>query len=389
MLRDNLLTVALANVASLPFRLTPRRPVEAPKKALILKPCCMSQVMLATPLVASLSEAYPEALFDWAISRWARPAISGNPRINTLIDTVGATLPDGSWDDVRDLIATLRSEKYDTCFIPSRATLLSYIAWQAGIPQRIGLNVHGRGFAHTLPVKVPNDEKNEAKVYLTLAEALGIESQPEMEFYPTDGDRTAVTERLLDEIGWQGILPLAIIHPGGGENPVRQGKDTRWPAERFALLGSRLIRKYGAHLLLVGSDQEQELAETIVGLISAPVLNFAGRMSLGELGALCEVADLYVGNDAGPTQIAAAMGCPTLAIFGPTDPAVSGPYTGIGKVRILQPDDVSKPFSWEHGPTADDALAAADGLMGLPPDHIMPDTGMRPAVPDRQPPSPR
>ncbi|KPK10112.1 MAG: hypothetical protein AMJ56_08995, partial [Anaerolineae bacterium SG8_19] len=85
----------------------------------------------ATPLLAVLSDALPEARFDWALSEWARPAISGNPRISQIIDTGQVTLADGTWADVGILIERLRQEEYDTCFVPSRSTLLSYISWRA------------------------------------------------------------------------------------------------------------------------------------------------------------------------------------------------------------------------------------------------------------------
>lgn len=376
MIRDNFFTVAAANLASIPFRLFSRRPFETPAKVLILKPCCLSQVMLATPLLTVLSDAFPDVRFDWAVSEWARPAISSNPRISQLIDTGQVTLADGTWADVGILVERLRQEEYDTCFVPSRSTLLSYITWRAGIRQRIGLNVNGRGFAYTLPVKPPKEELNEAEIYLSLAQAVGIQKKAEMEFYPADEERATIMKRLLDEVEWNGISPLVIIHPGGGGNPAYPDRDPRWPEERFALLSSRLVRKYGAHVVLVASDTEKRISENILGLTSAPVSNLSGILSLGEVGALCEVADLYVGNDTGPTQIAAAMGCPTLSIFGPTNPAVSQPYGNNRKLRVVQTKRGAKAtnnFSWEGGATVDEVLAAADELLGLPPDHLTPD----------------
>jgi ADP-heptose:LPS heptosyltransferase len=372
----NLLALAAANLAGIPFRLFSRRPFEAPAKVLILKPCCLSQVMLATPLLAVLSDAYPEARFDWAVSDWARPAISGNPRISQIVDTGQVTLGEGAWADVGNLVERLRQGEYDTCFVPSRSSLLSYISWRAGIRQRIGLNVNGQGFAYTLPVKPLEGEQNEAEIYLSLARAVGIQETAGMEFYPADQERESITGRLHDDVGWDGISPLVIVHPGGGENPENTNRAIRWPEERFALLCSRLIRKYGAHLVLVASKAEEGISQKILGLTSIPISNLAGALSLGEVGALCEVADLYVGNDTGPTHIAVAMGCPTLAIYGPTDPAVSRPNGDNRKVRIVQAKPETRStnnFSWERGATVDEVLASADDLLGLPPDHLSPD----------------
>ena len=362
MLRENALTVTAARLAGIPFRLLARRPLQPPHKLLILRPCCLSQVMLATPLLASLSEAYPRAQIDWAVSEWARPGVASNPRISELIDTGRVGLPDATWADVRALVARLRQERYDTCIIPSRSSLLSWVAWRANIPQRVGLNQAGRGFAHTVAVKVPAGVQHESLVYLSLAQAFGIAASAPVEFFPSDAARSAVTRRLVDEIDWLGDVPLVIMHPGGGENPVRTDSRKRWPVERFALLGNDLVRNYRARVLLVGAEVDRPLAQAVSGLMPSAVANLVGRLKLDELGALCEVADLYVGNDAGSTHVAAAVGCPTLAIYGPSNPARSGPFAPPGRVRVLWAE-WEQPFSWRDHVLPDEAAAAAAALL--------------------------
>ena len=359
---DNVLTATLARLANVPFRVLGRRPFTPPQKLLVLKPCCLSQVMLATPLLASLSEAFPEAQIDWAVSEYARPAVATNVRVSELIDTGQVGLPDGTWQDVRELAGRLRQQEYDTCIIPSRSSMLSAVAWLARIPQRIGLSERGRGFAHTLTVSPPQ-ELHTAKIYLEIARALGIAVEEQMEFYPTDAQRQAMTQFLVDEVGWLGDVPLAMIHPGGGHNPLAAVPEKQWPSERFVLLGNHLARTYQAQILLVGDEEERTLAEAIGGMMSAPALNLAGQVSLGELGALAEMADLYVGNDTGPTHVAAAVGCPTLALFGPSAPEISGPYATKGQVIALGGAPEEEPFTWEGTIPAPVALEAVDKLL--------------------------
>lgn len=364
--RETIFTAALAQSARIPFRLARQRPFTPPQKALILKPCCVSQVMLTTPLLAALHKAYPQTRFDWAVSDWARPAIVGNPRLTELISTGSGGLDKASWRDIKALINRLRQEEYDTCFIPSRSSLLSYIAWRAGIPQRIGLDVNGRGFAHTLPVKPDKDIQHEAVIYLSLARSIGIDDaildSVGMEYHAPDLERTAVTRRLIDELDWMGNTPLIVIHPGGGTNPVRTAKEKQWPVERFVRLGNYLAKKHKAQILIVGGEGERPLAQKISGLMHAPVANWAGYTTLGELGALGEIADLYIGNDAGPTHVAAAVGCPTLAIYGPSNPAISGPYTINGPAAILFHQTGNK-FTWVNGVTVQEAITEAENLL--------------------------
>lgn len=331
-------------------------------------PCCLSQVMLATPLLARLGKLYPQTQFDVATSAWARPAIAGNPRIKQLISTGPGGLDREKREAIRQLITRVRKARYDTCFVPGRSALLAYIAWQAQIPQRVGLLAGGRGFAYTSAVRSPAGSQHEADAYLSLLTAAGQkprdDPRPDMEFYPADSDRAAVTRRLVEQLNWMAEVPLAILHPGGGHNPVRSDPDKQWPAERVVLLANHLVREHQARVLLIGDQEDKALASQIAGMISSPVTSWAGELSLGEVGALAEVADLYVGNDAGPSHVAAAMGCPTLAIFGPSDPTIAGPYASNGRVTTLwRPLAKGQIFSWEEGVTVAEAAEAATGLL--------------------------
>ncbi len=368
--RENIATTTIARLARIPFwASSARRPIRPPQKALILKTCCLSQVMLATPMLAALARQFPQAQFDWAVSQWARPAVASNPRISELIHAGDASLRQASWVEIRELVSLIRHQGYDTCFIPSRSSLLSFIAWQAGIPQRVGLNLNGRGFAHTVAVRRPAGIVHESALYLALAEAVGVSpeiiDEAGMEFYPPDRDRLSVTERLVTELDWLGDRPLVLLHPGGGINPLRQDPGKQWPVARFVLLANHLARKHNAQIILVGNQSDLPRAAEIAGLTSSPPANWAGKISLGGLGALSELADLYVGSDSGPTHIAAAAGCPTLAIFGPSDPAVSGPFATKGAVAALHTSQPAGPlFDWQRGATAAEAAEAADRLLG-------------------------
>mgnify|MGYP001175476440 FL=1 len=342
-----------------------RRPPSnvSPQKILIMQPCCLGQVMQTTPLLAALSEGFPEARIDWAVSDWAMPAIGVNPRLTRIIHT-GAGSPDNcSREELRALIDKLRAGGYDACFVPSQSNKTKQAALQADIPRVFGFN-GGRKMKEPTTI-----ERLTARRFLSLATAAGVDpsiiDSVEMEFEPPDVDRAKIARRLVEELDWLGDKPLVILHPGGGDNPDRMALDKRWPAQRFARLANHLTRTYGAHVIVAGTAEERAVAEQVVGMIAFPVTNLAGQLGLGELGALCELADLYVGNDAGSTCVAAATGCPTLAIYGPTDPAVYGPYMVNGRVRTLwKPYEGA--FNWAAGVSVTEACAAADELMTEP-----------------------
>jgi ADP-heptose:LPS heptosyltransferase len=347
-------------------------PPVPPRKALILQPCCLGRVMLTTPLLAALSEAFPDARFDWAVSDWARQAVSSNPRVTRLILTGAGDIATATRDELRTLLDDIRAEAYDTCFIPSASgEVLARLAREAGVAQRIGLSRDGRRRDLTHAIAPPPGERGQARAALALAAAVGapagVVAAAEMEFHPPDRDRTAAARWLVEDLDWLGDRPLVIMQPGGGQNPAGANLDKRWPAERFARLGNYLIRAHGARVALVGLAEERSLAAQVAGMMSLSaaeraVANRAGQIGLGELAALCELAGLYVGNDVGSTYVAAATGCPTLAIYGPTDPAVTAPYMVNGRVTTLwRPYDGV--FSWATGVTVEEAAAAAATLL--------------------------
>ena len=278
-----------------------------------------------------------------------------------------APLQQATRQDLQALTDRLREEQYDTCFILGESPLLSRIAWRAGIPQRIGLNIAGSGFANTLAVSPTKEEKHAAARYLSLAKAIGLDvddAAVKTEFYPKDADYTAVTQRLIDELDWLGERPLVVIHPGGGRDTLFDGTQLHWPLERFVLLGNHITRKHDAALIVVGSEQDRKTAESIVGMMSGKAVSWAGRVTLGELGALCGLADLYIGNDTGPTHIAVAMDCATIAIYGPTDPQISAPFTRqADQLIILKDESEERPFSWENNIPIKEVTQAVDRLM--------------------------
>lgn len=354
------LKTAFGRISRLPSRLRPSQVAAPPRKILIMQPCCLGQVMLATPLLAALSEGFPEARIDWAVSDWALPAIGVNPRLTRIIRTGAGALDGTGREEIRALIERLRAEAYDACFLLSRSGNAKLASSQANISQIFELD-GGR------KTKGPaTNERLAARRFLALAAAAGVDpaiiESVEMEFEPSDVDRAKVARWLVEEFDWLGDAPLVVLHPGGGDNPSVVNLDKRWPAHRFARLANHLTRTHGARVVVAGTAEERAVAEQVAGMMSFPAANLTGRLGLGELGALCELADLYVGNHVGSTYIAAATGCPTLAIYGPTDPAVYGPYMINGRVRTLwRPYD--GPFDWANGVSVEEAGAAADGLM--------------------------
>jgi heptosyltransferase-2 len=120
-------------------------------------------------------------------------------------------------------------------------------------------------------------------------------------------------------------MPLIALHPGGGSYSLAR----RWPIARYAELGRRLHHDYKAKLLLIGGPEERPLAQNMLDLLDHPdwAEDATGAHTPHQLATLLSTCALFVGNDSFPMHLAAAVGIPTVAIFGPSNAEAWGPYT--------------------------------------------------------------
>lgn len=322
-LRDTLITLASRMLS----RLWPARergePFPPAPRIVVIKPCCLGDVLMATPVVAALRRQWPAATVDFAVGAWARPMVEHNPHIRRLIDCGPVGTGAYGLQDWLALLARIRRGRYDICLVLDRSPALALLPALAGIRCRVGLDSDHRGIGLTRKVPVIGIQ-HEVDLYLACVRALGIPTEgARLEFYPGEAARARA-----DDIAGEGP-PLVVIHPAGGSNPGMTLSAKRWPAGRYAALARRLVRERGVRVALVGGAEDRPLAEEVRRLAEVEdeaVRNLAGELSFDELGALLERARLFVGNDTGAMHLAVAVGTPTVAVFGPSDPRRYGPY---------------------------------------------------------------
>jgi lipopolysaccharide heptosyltransferase II len=295
---------------------------------LVLLPCCVGDVLMATPMVDALRAYYSHARIDFAVGPWSRPILEGNPHIDELVDTGGAG--EGGAFDVGaylSLIGKIRRRRYDACFVLNRSPSMTALPFLARIPSRVGLDSEGRGFSLTVRVPVEG-VRHEAERYLDTLRALGIQPAGQgMVFHPTEEDKKRVDELLPSVEGERRII---AIHPGGGSNPGMQLVAKRWPSERFAAAADAIMERSGRQIALVGGPSDSALSREIRAIMKGRPVDLTGDMSWGELGAFLQGCELFIGNDTGAMHMATAIGTPVVALFGPSDPRCYGPYKGKG-----------------------------------------------------------
>ncbi|MCA9906895.1 MAG: hypothetical protein KC547_23730, partial [Anaerolineae bacterium] len=148
------------------------------KRILLVLPCCIGDVVLATATLQALRRAYPAAQIAWAVGTWSKAAIEQHPLLDAIVDTGPEALPmqtpGGLWRFVRQI----RAGDYDLLVSLVRSPLMSVAALLSGIPNRAGIDSAGRGFGYTIRVSIdPQVRRHEAEIYLDVARALGIDTE--------------------------------------------------------------------------------------------------------------------------------------------------------------------------------------------------------------------
>jgi ADP-heptose:LPS heptosyltransferase len=291
---------------------------------LILKPCCIGDVIFATPLLQAIQKGYPGATIDWAVGSSAIAALRDHPAIHTLINTGPQANPARRPTDLLRLAGKLHESRYDRAFVPDRSPVLGIATLLAGIPRRVGLDSAGRGFAYSIraPI-VPSVVRHESEIYLDLARVMGLPVEDCWANVVPGPEAVKTAETILAEIG----TPPIIVHPGGGVNAGMAMIQKRWPASHFAVLADRLSEALHAPITLIGTETDQDACEAFLKVAHQPVIDLRSkRLSLATVAALAAKSVFYIGNDNGVGHLAAAAGARVIMIFGPSDPRRYAPF---------------------------------------------------------------
>jgi ADP-heptose:LPS heptosyltransferase len=307
----------------------------SPQRILILKPCCLGDLVQTTAVIAAVHQHWPAAAITVGTGRHSAPAVAHHPAVAALLDVggVGVHTRRHPLEPLR-LLPILRRQRFDLTIVPDRSPVLSVLTRLAGIPIRAGYDSGGRGRWYTTR-SVPLPRAHELDQAQRLLTALGIAELSLPHVYPGE-EGMAQASAILGELPT--ATPLAIIAPGGGENPGMRMLSKRWSTSGFSAI-ARVLQQAGATVILVGAAADRPVTASVAR--EAPkVYDLAGRTSLAALGGLAARASVYIGNDSGTTHLAAAAGCPTVAIFGPTAPELYAPR---GRwVRIVAPGLVDR-----------------------------------------------
>lgn len=294
-------------------------------RIVIIRPCCIGDVVMATATLCALRRAYPAAHITWAVGGWSQQALAYHPDIDALLDTGPAALPVKSARGFLRFVRQLRRGDYDLAVSLVRSPLMSAAVWLSGIPTRAGLDSNGRGFGYNVRAAIdPQRARNEADIYLDTVRALGHDVSDCRANLPVLPNARESVRRVLGQNRVR--APYLVIHPGGGSNPGMTLDAKRYPPAHLAYLANALAEDRGASVVLLAGPHDQPLVDAVQAHLSRPAVAFVGALSFPQIGALAADSLLYIGNDTGLTHLAAASGAKTVMIFGPSDPARYAPF---------------------------------------------------------------
>jgi ADP-heptose:LPS heptosyltransferase len=300
---------------------------ESVRKILVTKYLGMGSILLATPTIRTLKEAYPDSkLVFLTFERNAAFA-----RQIPLIDEVRSVRTTSVLALARDLarlLPALRRERFDLVldleFFARFSTIVSFLS---GGGMRIGyyLPKLWRGDLLTHQIHF-NPYRHVTEVFASQLAPLGLAVTDYSLTPPTVIDAAlARVTALLDSYGVAPGEKLIVVNANASD----LSRERCWPIEYFVSLITSAAELPGRRLILVGSSDEttyvDRLHNSLPGHIRTGVLNIAGKLAIDEFIALLKSVDLCISNDSGPLHIAASLGIPTVSFFGPETPSLYGP----------------------------------------------------------------
>jgi heptosyltransferase I len=311
-------------------------------KTLIIKPSSMGDIVQALPVLTALRETHPTAHIAWLVARPFAGLLEGHPRLNELIlfdrhrfgniaTSVGAT------GEFLSFLENLRRQKFTLAVDLQGLFRSGFLAAASGAPDRVGFKAAREmaGLFYTTKVST-RDEVHAVDRYLAVARALGLAEPKAADHLPVSEEARASVLRRLAEEGVAEGEPLLIVAAHA------RWETKQWPGERFAQVIEMAHAQTGARAVLVGSGAAGDISREVArAAAKARPVDLVNRTSLRELVALIAGARAMVTNDSGPMHVAAAVGTPVVAIFGPTHPERTGPY-GPGH-RVLSQQSTCSP----------------------------------------------
>lgn len=288
------------------------------KSILLLNTTAIGDTLLCTPAIKAIRRAFPQAKITSLVSPMAKEILLNNPHIDRFVDYPGRVdIP--FFLRLPRILKDLKKDKFNLSIVlDSNDPEAGPFSYLSGAPVRVGWQESKLSFLFTIPVRKRRESLHVIDIKLKALESIGIkplERKPEI--FLTEEENVKV-DRIIKEAGLV-KEKIAGIHPFGAK------RNRWWPEEYVIALGDLLFEKYGYRTILFGGKKERPFAERIAKGMKKSPLVVAGKTGIRESVALIKRCSFLVSPDSGPMHLAQAVDIPTIALFGPAEPSITGP----------------------------------------------------------------
>lgn len=288
------------------------------RKILVRAPNWIGDAVMCLPALEALKSLYPSAEIHLLAKQRVVPVFENNPAVSAFITVGGGH--NGFFGALR-LSKELREHDFDLAVLFQNAFGAALVAFLSGIRERVGYARDMRSglLTKAVPATAAIRKRHQVFYYLNIIEALGAKPQasPVPKIFITGAERKAARE-FLEKQGLAG-RPVFGAAPGAAFGPAK-----KWPVERFASVLKGLTDEHKGAALVFGGPDDREACAAVKAAFPAAI-DLSGKMTLRESMALVELAQVFITNDSGPMHLAAALGTPTVGIFGSTEDSLTGP----------------------------------------------------------------
>ena len=286
------------------------------KNILLIRLSSLGDIVLTSPAIRAVRQHFPHAHISMLVGKQSADLFTENPHLDEVIPFDRMSKNKDTLEMVR-MVRILREREFELALDFQRKVRTSLLAYLSGVKCRVGYH-QPNGFLCT--VRVPRQQVNKHVIdhYFDLLHAVNIPTPSrELELFLAESDRDYVREILNTQ---QDLMPSQITE----SNPIKVGlfpgagwKLREWMPDRFAAIGDRIAKHFGARILIFGGPGERELVNHVADLMTTTPLAFTEAFGIRQFAALIEQCDLFITNDTGPMHIAAAVQTPTISLFGP------------------------------------------------------------------------
>jgi heptosyltransferase-2 len=316
------------------------------KRVLVHATSWIGDIVMGLPALEAVRENFRTSTVVVLARPWVIPLIENHPAVNQVVPLRKGR---GYLTDLVEFIrvaAVIRRMRFDLAILFQNAFAAALLAYLGDVRFRIGYNTDGRRLLLSHAV-IRDDailERHQVEYYLSILRAMGWEAHSKNpELYVDETDMASI-QSLLSSKGVEQDDFLLGLNPGAIYGPAK-----RWPPDRFAAIGDWAAERWGAKVIVMGSNRENDICALVTQSMRHAPLNLCGRTTLGEAMALIKSCNFFVTNDSGLMHVAAALKRPMVAIFGSTDSVVTGPRSN--KAEIVQHDIACSPCLKSECPT--------------------------------------